>query len=463
MLHQKKIAKHSLTLCSILTFSLAVPGLSWGATYKVSPTADSDCSDGVCNFQSALTAAQTNNGASNTIQLAQGTYTGNFLYWPKDTNTGGLEILGGWSSDFSSRSLNPANTLLDGNNAGITLRLKVDTFDNLNVIAGNLKVEGVTVKNGTGDYGGGLIAFTAAPSRLDINHCIIEDNQAKAANGGCGVGAWDPLSKIGGGTLYMTNNIVRNNEVSGGTVDFYYDGNGGGCTIFVNGLAVVSNNLVYGNSIATETYAHPYGGGFDIMMLSGDLYFVNNNVTHNTVVTNPVTDGTGSGIVVQTNTDDVEFKPWAPVHAYLENNIINNNTVSESPGDDIVNYIKSADAYTGSTLTISHSNYHDLWSVPAANIVTPTLTGNITTDPQLSTSPATLYALTSSSPCIDTGLNTADHLPMGDLAGNPRQWDGNTDGSTVVDMGCYEFGSQQTEKGPFSWNLFLPAITIKKQ
>jgi hypothetical protein len=460
MSHPKKTTTHRLTLCSILTFSLAFPGLSWGATYNVSPTVDTDCSDGACDFQSALTAAQANNGINNTIRLAQGTYTGNFTYIPTGANTGGLEILGGWSANFSSRDLDPNNTVIDGNQTGTTLTLKVN-FDDLNIIAGDLKVEGATIKNGTGDYGGGLVALTAAPSRIDINKCIIENNHANASDGGCTVGTFDFNTQTTDGELHMTNNIIRNNEVSGGTGDFIHDGNGAGCAIFVNGLAVVSNNLVYGNSVASDTYDHPYGGGLDMTMLAGDLYFVNNTVTANTVVTNPVTDGTGSGIVVATNIEDHEFTPWAPVHAYLDNNIVNNNTESASPGDDIASNIRSAGAYTGSTITISYSNYNDLWAAPGS--VDPTLAGNITSDPQLSTFPTTLYALSSSSPCIDTGLNTATHLPEKDLLGNSRKWDGNTDGTAVVDMGCYEYGSQQAGKSNFSWNLFLPAITTKKQ
>jgi hypothetical protein len=50
------------------------------------------------------------------------------------------------------------------------------------------------------------------------------------------------------------------------------------------------------------------------------------------------------------------------------------------------------------------------------------------------------YHLTSVSPCIDTGTNSAPNLPNYDLDGNHRVWFGNT--SWTVDMGAYEFGSQ---------------------
>jgi hypothetical protein len=53
------------------------------------------------------------------------------------------------------------------------------------------------------------------------------------------------------------------------------------------------------------------------------------------------------------------------------------------------------------------------------------------------------YALHSSSPCIDTGTpdTTGLFLPPWDLLYHQRVWDGDNNGTAVVDMGCYEFGA----------------------
>ena len=223
----------------LLLFSLS--GAGYCATYDVAPGSDGDCSDGKCNFQAALDAVLLNNGSSNTIRLAQGEYSGNYSYFPSGNNTGDLEILGGWNADFSSRALDPANTILNGNNAGQVLNLKLENPDNPVIIGGNLNLEGFTVKNGKAYIGGGLFAFTAAPYRIDITSCIIENNHADNAAGGCAVGVHDFVGTDTNGTLYMTNNIIRNNDVSmvGAT-----DGNGGGCDVFVRSLLIREVRLV---------------------------------------------------------------------------------------------------------------------------------------------------------------------------------------------------------------------------
>ena len=66
--------------------------------------------------------------------------------------------------------------------------------------------------------------------------------------------------------------------------------------------------------------------------------------------------------------------------------------------------------------------------------------GNIETDPLFAD---TLYHLSADSPCIDAGTqDTTDlNLPLVDLDGNYRIWDGDGDDIAIIDMGSYEFGS----------------------
>ncbi|MDD2633859.1 MAG: T9SS type A sorting domain-containing protein, partial [Bacteroidales bacterium] len=53
----------------------------------------------------------------------------------------------------------------------------------------------------------------------------------------------------------------------------------------------------------------------------------------------------------------------------------------------------------------------------------------------------TPFALSESSPCIDTGTadTTGLMLPAVDLLMNHRIWDGNHNGTAIIDMGAYEF------------------------
>ncbi|MBN1338158.1 MAG: hypothetical protein JXA03_02480 [Bacteroidales bacterium] len=53
------------------------------------------------------------------------------------------------------------------------------------------------------------------------------------------------------------------------------------------------------------------------------------------------------------------------------------------------------------------------------------------------------YLLTSESPCIDAGKADTKglSLPLQDIIGNYRIWDGDGTGGPIVDMGAYEFGS----------------------
>ena len=51
------------------------------------------------------------------------------------------------------------------------------------------------------------------------------------------------------------------------------------------------------------------------------------------------------------------------------------------------------------------------------------------------------YQLTANSPGVDAGTNDIE-LPDNDLLGNLRIWDGDDDGFALVDIGCYEFGSE---------------------
>lgn len=66
--------------------------------------------------------------------------------------------------------------------------------------------------------------------------------------------------------------------------------------------------------------------------------------------------------------------------------------------------------------------------------------GNFDTDPDFLMDNENPYSITEGSACIDAGTSEGGlELPEGDIIGNVRIWDGNGDGTPIVDIGAYEF------------------------
>ena len=88
------------------------------------------------------------------------------------------------------------------------------------------------------------------------------------------------------------------------------------------------------------------------------------------------------------------------------------------------------------------SNYNNLYTLITYCDIAGTLypgIGNINTDPMFRDAADGDLHLTSGSPCIDTGNNSAPSIPATDMDGFPRIVDGNGDGITTVDMGADEY------------------------
>lgn len=416
-----------------------------GENIYVSSTGGGDGSiNDPTDLQTALDTAAGNGGVDDTIYLETGIYNGVFVYSPAAEN-GDIEIQGGWNDDFSSRTDDPAITILDGENAGCVL--KFNDYET-STVTGSIKVEGITVKNGQAEVGGGIYAFTVPPGTIELNHIIMKNNEVQAFGGGCAVACGDWVAETGG-SIILANNIIRNNRTTG-----YMDGgdsesgDGGGCGIIASDETRLVNNLVYNNSAGTSNTYYGIGGGLDISLVSGEVYIVNNTITGNRVYKEPFsTDGNGGGMVLETSDNMI----WGASNVFIYNSIIYNNH-SESPQGvrDITNNIVNSDASAGSSLDIHYSNYGDI----GINGVPPTFTHNLHVNPLFSTNNNTLYYLTTRSQCIDAGLNSAPYILDKDLAGQDRQQDGDNDSNAITNIGCFE----QVVEAKFPWTMFLPAI-----
>lgn len=126
----------------------------------------------------------------------------------------------------------------------------------------------------------------------------------------------------------------------------------------------------------------------------------------------------------------------------VSNNTIIQNTVglSGSSGMTVTNNIIALNG-TG----ISRSSYgpdpslvkNDVFNNTQNYSWTPVVGSDISIDPKFVDKANGDYHLLYNSPCIDTGV-AVSFAPL-DIDGNPRPIDGNADGITNIDIGCYEY------------------------
>lgn len=76
------------------------------------------CVNSAIGLKNALSTWVGMNGGSMTIKLVQGTYAfGNYYFFNQQATT--LSVLGGYKdASCASRTLNPVNTVIDGQNSG---------------------------------------------------------------------------------------------------------------------------------------------------------------------------------------------------------------------------------------------------------------------------------------------------------------------------------------------------------
>jgi len=379
-----------------------------------------------------------------------GTYTGPGNY-NLDTKGKALLIYG---------EKGAAQTIIDCNQQGRGFIFQSGETEDTTIFA-------LTIRNGRveGNNGGGIVVINSSPT---IGGCYIENCEAAVdGGGGCGGGV-----AIFGGAPRIVYSVIKGCKadhgggayvhnaspeftavqfescsatwgggclcVSNSTPSFTYcsfvfndaTGGGGGVEFYQTNPSTMENCAFLGNS-ATQT-----GGA--IIAADCELTIINSLIAANTAtvsggglrcgdatltlinctITNNTTDGNGGALLMAPNGN-----------AILKNCILWGNT-ADGQGEQAYSEDSSASLdLRFCCFPASSGGFAGSGSLSYSN--------SIHKDPRFASSND--FHLKSSSPCIDAGRN--GFLPEGatsDLDGNLRFVDGDSDGSVVVDMGCYE-------------------------
>ena len=339
-------------LCLIISSFLVSQGFA-AVIIAVPDPLDTDCSDGICWLQSALTEAQGNN-QDDVIKIVQGTYltehnTGGMGFvFRYDSNQGyDLTLKGGYDASGQTQTLDPTNTVIQG-------KIGTDPHGGLelkNTNGGNIHVEGLTIKDSDWWNLPGFKVYTRVTPSGQSADITIYKNIVQNTQDRVGLYAYsldNTNSALQTGKITVKDNIVRDNTCGGISASTYsLDGTAGevvveGNTITGNQLHVnylncietrtntgtakkirVIDNLVYENQSSINC------GGLYVLNTPGDgtgeeIYVENNTIVDNTA------DGSGAGLFIKAPASNTAGNRGAEV--YLSNNIIAGNTAGGFAG-----------------------------------------------------------------------------------------------------------------------------------
>lgn len=251
-------------------YCLALVGMMFFLTDTAG--AETLCVSSSAELQSALSTAGSN-GEDDIIQVVQGTYLtpgSQFIYGSSENFN--LDLLGGYAGGCASRILNPANTILDGQNANRVINLQPG------ITSGSLHFQGFTVRNGyiTGAFNsgaglniGGLAGYSG---NVTIDFNIFTNNNNTVYFGGGLSGGTDL------GILRIENNLFVNNNAN----------SNGGASLTANGPAIyITNNTIAGNTASIDDGGLRIGGSAPAT-ISNNIFWGNTADDLILVLSNPL-------------------------------------------------------------------------------------------------------------------------------------------------------------------------------
>jgi hypothetical protein len=314
----------------------------------------------------------------------------------------------------------------------------VYTYLSYSLIENNTISENETINSISGQ-GGGCFFFRSMPT---LRNNSITGNRAKF---GAAVYSLYAYPRIIG-------NLIEGNSFYNNIPGYYMGAAEGAVTLDMNWDLLVERNLIRGN---TAGASGGVGAGINAKTnLAGRI--------QNNLILSNIADGMGGGIYA-----------LAPLNATSSLFIVNNTIVANSgssygmeqggglalsipPAITLPNPIANRVVVANNIIAFNSSGIFETLTTP---MVPPTLIKNdvfntannyiyltqgatdIHADPVFVDRTGGDFHLTSSSPCIDAGENAIGSLPATDYDGKVRILDGNGDGSTVIDMGAFEYGT----------------------
>ncbi len=454
------------------------------------------------DLQSALDAARIND-EDDILYLQQGTYdagtsgANTFEYGTDSNDNKAVTLRGGWDSDFTGQSRDPALTMLDGKDSAPVLHILADATG----VSYNFVLDTLTIQNGlaTSSSGAGIMLYTGVSGtsgaiNLTIRNALFQNNHATSPYSGGALfsnGYFEVYDSTFASNSARTGGAIAINDVPGGdnslspliqNSTFESNNNVGGwqgSVIYNGSVALRVKGSIFTNSSGTGSplYNHTYAS-LDIInsvfsdntttawgsaiqfwdaggSISNCLFYDNEAGTNNGYAAIAYLDNTGGAgsatitILNSTFVGNQDMGTWSgAIHKRGGTFIISNSIFWDNGG--------KAGIYNQSgTTTVSFSDVQG--GVPAG---VSNGGDNINSDPLF----VNVYGLSDSwdlhlqadpvmSPCIDSGNNSAPGLPAYDLDQRNRIKDGDQDGTAMVDMGAYEYYFN-----PFSWGMFLPAV-----
>ncbi len=217
------------------------------------------------------------------IHIAEGTFTEAVVL---SAVTAQLDISGGWSDGFATRTDDPALTVISGGNANRV----VDLVDG----TGQVKLQNLTIAEGFDNKSGAGVKIDCAECEVELADVHIRDNVVSREVDDDPVKASALLVGFGGpGFISMVRCEVRNNSLSGlgaasGTVSL-------GVGV-LSGVSEILDSIVADN-IVQSTQGVASGGGIEISLQGGSVNFRNNLIMNNMLKSEEVS-ALGAGIQV---------------------------------------------------------------------------------------------------------------------------------------------------------------------
>lgn len=328
----------------------------------------------------------------------------------------------------------------------------------------NINQSNLTIKNSVfrhnivPDYsyfGGSIYAYNCENVQIENcnfkmnNYATIYFEEGKAEMRNCSISDNDGCLRADNTEIQLDSCDIINNE--------YYQILYGNNSSFVIINCRINNNITnIGNN---QGCAIKQNNGVKLIINNSEICYNTGTLSRGLLIIDSA-DNIIANSTISYNLDEGIYTNNSPIQLY-NSNIIGNHSYGlysiNNTNEHLIKFNNINDNNGG-------SNFYDFSEYVGVNVTTNANAdscdayGNISMDPKFVDASSGNFRLQSDSPCIDAGTNTITgyDFPIADLDDNYRIWDGDGNGSEIVDIGAFEFGSHSTsiDNGQFTINSY---------